>query len=51
MEKLWDDISMLIQSQLSNEEILYYASFIHIVFVNIHPFNDGNGKEGRLLEK
>ena len=33
------------------EEVFYYASFIHAAFVNIHPFNDGNGRAARLLEK
>ena len=51
MEKLWADIAALLKRKLSNEEIFYYASFIHIAFVNIHPFNDGNGRAGRLLEK
>ncbi|CAN5516080.1 hypothetical protein BH11BAC3_BH11BAC3_25010 [soil metagenome] len=51
MEKLWHDITKLLKKKLSNEEIFYYASFIHIGFVNIHPFNDGNGRAGRLLEK
>jgi Fic family protein len=51
MEKLWDDIAELLKKKLSNEEIFYYASFIHIAFVSIHPFNDGNGRAGRLLEK
>jgi Fic family protein len=51
MEKLWNDIASLQKSKLSNEEIFYFASFIHLVFVNIHPFNDGNGRAARLLEK
>jgi Fic family protein len=51
MEKLWADIAALLKRKLSTEEIFYYASFIHIAFVNIHPFNDGNGRAGRLLEK
>ncbi len=51
MEKLWDDISTLLKMNLSIEEIFYYASFIHLVLVNIHPFNDGNGRAARLLEK
>lgn len=31
--------------------MFYYASLIHLVYVKIHPFNDGNGRTGRLLEK
>ena len=51
MKKLWKDITVLIKAPLNHEEVFYYASFIHIVFVNIHPFEDGNGRSGRLLEK
>ena len=31
--------------------MFYYASLIHIVFVKIHPFQDGNGRTARLIEK
>jgi len=51
MNNLWASIESLISDSLSTEEIFYYASFIHLAFVNIHPFNDGNGRAARLLEK
>lgn len=51
MNNLWASIESLISDSLSTEEIFYYASFIHLEFVNIHPFNDGNGRAARLLEK
>lgn len=51
MEKFFSDISVLLDSSLSIEEVFYYASMIHLVFVKIHPWNDGNGRSARLLEK
>lgn len=49
--KLWDEIEELMNKDLTIEEVFYYASFIHLAFVNIHPFGDGNGRISRLLEK
>lgn len=51
MEKLYADIDLLLKDDLSIEEIFYFASIIHLVFVKIHPWNDGNGRSARLLEK
>jgi Fic family protein len=51
MHLFWDDLEHLIRKELTFSEIFYCASFIHINFVNIHPFEDGNGRSGRLLEK
>lgn len=51
ISKLFSDINDLIDSELSHEQIFYYASMIHLLFEKIHPFMDGNGRAGRLLEK
>jgi Fic family protein len=51
LELLWTDIEQLKKEKLTHKEVFYFASFIHIAFVNIHPFEDGNGSAGRLLEK
>ena len=51
MKKFYTDINLLSNSKLTIQEIFFFASLIHLVFVKIHPFNDGNGRTGRLLEK
>lgn len=50
-DQFWDDLEAIIKQELSVEEAFYYAALIHLVFVKIHPFNDGNGRSARLLEK
>jgi Fic family protein len=51
LDKMFDDIDFLINAKLNPFEIFYYASLIHLVFVKIHPFQDGNGRTARLIEK
>lgn len=51
MEKIYNDIAVLLGTDLKIEEVFYFASFIHLIFVKIHPWNDGNGRTARLLEK
>lgn len=50
-EKLMDYIDYLLSSDLTIAQCFYYASVIHLLLLNIHPFNDGNGRTSRLLEK
>jgi Fic family protein len=51
MEKLYSDITLLLKSELNIQEVFFYAAMIHLVFVKIHPWNDGNGRSARLIEK
>ncbi|MBK8704162.1 MAG: Fic family protein [Saprospiraceae bacterium] len=49
--RLLNDIDLLLAKELTINEVFYYAAMIHLVFVKIHPFQDGNGRTARLLEK
>ncbi len=51
MKEFFAKINKLLKSQLSINEIFYFASLIHLKFAHIHPFMDGNGRAARLLEK
>lgn len=51
MEKFYSDIEILLQQKLTTTEVFFFASMIHLVFVKIHPWNDGNGRSARLIEK
>lgn len=51
LTQLFEDIDALLSEELSPAEVLYFASYIHLAFVKIHPFQDGNGRSARLLEK
>jgi Fic family protein len=51
MEKFYNDLETLLKADLSIQEVFFFASLVHLVFVKIHPWSDGNGRSGRLLEK
>jgi Fic family protein len=51
LEKLFTDIEALLKVELTVQEVFFFASLIHLVFVKIHPFDDGNGRTSRLIEK
>lgn len=51
LDKLFSDINYLLKKDLDSYEIFYFASLIHLVFIKVHPFQDGNGRTARLIEK
>jgi len=51
MKSFFDDITKLFSETLNEQEVFYHASLIHLKFVHIHPFMDGNGRTARLIEK
>lgn len=51
LQKFYTDIETLLKNELTIDEVFYFASMIHLVFVKIHPWNDGNGRSARLIEK
>jgi len=51
MQKLYNDVANLLTRDLDMTETFFFASMIHLVFVKIHPWNDGNGRSARLIEK
>jgi Fic family protein len=51
LDRLFHDIDLLLHADLNPFEIFFYASLLHLVFVKIHPFQDGNGRTARLIEK
>jgi Fic family protein len=51
MEKFYSDLDSLVQTSMSIQDAFFFASMLHLVFVKIHPWNDGNGRTARLLEK
>lgn len=51
MKLFFSDLSELIEKVMEIDQVFYHASLIHLKFVHIHPFWDGNGRMARLIEK
>ncbi|MBK9109727.1 MAG: Fic family protein [Saprospiraceae bacterium] len=51
LNKLFADLEILLNTELNIQEVFFFASMLHLVFVKIHPFDDGNGRCSRLFEK
>ncbi|MEA1937344.1 MAG: Fic family protein [Patescibacteria group bacterium] len=51
MKSFFVAISKLLKQDLNIKEAFYFASMLHLVFAHIHPFQDGNGRVARILEK
>jgi len=51
LNRFFNRVADLLATDLSALEVFFYAAQIHLVFVKIHPLQDGNGRTARLLEK
>lgn len=51
MHEFFKTIESLLKKELKPVETLFWASWIHLMMVLIHPFSDGNGRISRLCEK
>jgi len=47
----FQDLEKLLEVKMNAIDAFFYAAQIHLVFVKIHPFQDGNGRIARLMEK
>ena len=51
MQILFADVADLLARELTEAEVFYSGALLHLRFVHIHPFRDGNGRTARILEK
>jgi Fic family protein len=49
VESEMDNLINIFNTDLATAHVLVKASFLHHAFVQIHPFQDGNGRMARLL--
>ncbi len=51
MKKFYTDVALLLERKMTVVEAFFFGAMIHLFFVKIHPWNDGNGRSARLIEK
>ncbi|MEM1326272.1 MAG: Fic family protein [Bacteroidota bacterium] len=51
LEQLFEELEVILEQKMDAIDSFYYAALLHLVFVKIHPMQDGNGRTARLLEK
>ena len=44
-------VKRLLAAPLTAPRTFYHAAMLHLVFAHLHPFEDGNGRAARLVEK
>ena len=49
IQKFINDFMELYKSDIFNDNIFLKCALIHLIFIRIHPFKDGNGRTCRLI--